>query len=358
VDLRRETLGTDDPRTLDAQVELADFLQRGPARDAEAITLALQTWKGRARVLGPEHRDTLESLGAYATCLDKTGQSEEAIRLLRTCLAARQRTLGASHPDTAISMNELAVCLWRRGEYQDAIPEFRKAVELHGLAGRETELAVSSANLGACLEAVGEFEEADRLLGESLERATKALSPDHQATDRIRWLQIRVWVDQGHLERAVALGRDALVVRKRIYAAGHPMIAAALMDLGRGLVLLNRFDQAEAALKESVSIFAKSPNVLAKHYPAWSECWYGASLSGRRRHAEAESHLLAAEKVLRESRTMPRRQYRQCVEQIVKFYESWGKPDDTARWRNELAALDDSRKSSKGKGGGANGSER
>src|SRR5262249_28853932 len=162
----------------------------------------------------------------------------------------RRRTLGASHPDTASSMNNLAIFRWKRGEYQEAIALLRGAVELQRLASLERELAINCANLGGCLEVVGEFEEADRLLGESLEGATKALGPEHQVNDRIRWLQIRVWVDQGRLDQAVARGREALVVRERTYAAGHPMIAAALMDLGRGLVLLNQFDEAETALSE------------------------------------------------------------------------------------------------------------
>jgi tetratricopeptide (TPR) repeat protein/tRNA A-37 threonylcarbamoyl transferase component Bud32 len=337
VDLRRQTLGPDDPRTLAAQEALSDFLNRGPARYAEALPLALHTWQGRARILGPEHRDTLDSLDTYATSLKYTGRDEEAISLLRQCLAARRRTLGASHRDTAISMNNLAICFWIHGDYLEATPLFREAVELHRRAGQETELAIDSANLGGNLEAVGEFEDADRLLGESLERATKALGPDHQATDRIRWLQIRVWLDQGHLERAVALGSDALGVRKRIYPAGHPMIAAALMDLGRGLVLLKRFDDADAALSESISIFARSQPFLA-HHPAFSKFWYGASLAGQRRYTEAEPHLLAAEKGLREARTTPPRDYRQCVEQLVKLYEAWGKPDQAAKWRKEIVS--------------------
>jgi tetratricopeptide (TPR) repeat protein/tRNA A-37 threonylcarbamoyl transferase component Bud32 len=358
VDLRRKKLGADDPRTLDAQEELADFLHRGPLRNVEAVALALQTWKERARVLGPEHRDTLQTLGTYAQCLDNLGHSDEAIRLMRECLAARRRTLGASHRDTVISMNDLGVTHWRRGEYLEAVPLLSEAVELHKLAGRETEVATTSANLGGCLDLIGDFEEADHLLGESLERATKALGPIHQETDRLRWVQIRVWLDRGHLAQAVAIGPDALGVRRRIYDAGHPMIAAAVMDLGRGLVLVNRFDEAEAFLSESVSIFAKSPNALAPHYPAWSECWYGASLAGQRRYAEAASHLLAAERVLREARTLPRRQYRQCVEQIVKLYDSWGNPGEAARWRTELTALGDSQLQSESKGANTGGAGR
>jgi tetratricopeptide (TPR) repeat protein len=360
MELRRQALGADDPRTLDAQHELSDFLHRGPLRKLEAVALALQSWKGRARVLGPEHRDTLAALGTYAQCLDNLGQSDEAIRLMREFLAAHRRTLGASDRNTVISINNLAVCHWRRGEYSDAIPLLSEAVELHKRAGRETEVATTSANLGGCLDLIGDFEEADRLLRESLERATKGLGPNHQETDRLRWMHIRVWLDQGYSAQAVALGLDALGVRRGIYPdpAGHHMIAAALMDLGRGLVLLNRFVEAEAALFECVSIFAKSPNALSPHYPASSECWYGASLAGQRRYAEAAPHLLSAEKELRAARTIPRRQYRQAVEQIVKLYESWGKPEEAARWRTKVLALSDSQEQSEREGGNTSASGR
>jgi tetratricopeptide (TPR) repeat protein len=248
-------------------------------------------------------------------------------------------------------MNNLALCLWKRGDYLDAIPLYREAVELNKLAGRETAMANSSANLGGCLDLVGKFAEADRVLGDSLERASKRFSADHQETDRLRWLQIRVWIDQGHVERAVALGREALGVRRRIYTTGHPMIAAALMDFGRGLVLLGRSDEAEAHLHESLTIFARSPTALSAHYPAWSECWLGASLAGRRRYTEAAPRLLNAEKLLREARTTPHWYYREAVEQLVKLYEASGKPDQAAQWRAKLAALGDSQRASEGKGG-------
>jgi tetratricopeptide (TPR) repeat protein/tRNA A-37 threonylcarbamoyl transferase component Bud32 len=357
VALRRETLGPEDPRTLAAQVWLADFLGRGLSRFAEAVPLALQTWQGRARVLGPEHRDTLDSLDTYAGALQSTAQGEKAIPLLRECLAARLRTLGPRHEDTLISMNNLAFVLMKYGEFSEAIALFREAVEAHRAAGLETELAVSSANLGDCLSTVGQLEQADRLLRESLQRATTRLGPDAKETDRLRWFQIRVWIDQGQVERAVALGHKAIVSTRGIYPGGHPMIARALMDLGRGLVLSKRFDLAEAALSESESIFARSQPSFP-HYPAWSECWYGASLAGQRRYAEAAPHLLAAEKGLREARSTPRRYYQQAVEQLVKLYEAWGKPDEAARWRTKLTALGDSQGPSEGKGASTSGSGR
>ncbi len=350
-DLRHQTLGPDDPRTLAAEEALADFLNRGAGRFAEAAPLALQTWHARARVLGPEHRDTLDSLDTYAHCLSNSARREEAIRLFRDCLAARRRTLGSSHPDTATSMNNLAVCLMHDGEYSEAIPLLRELVEFSGGASPSTAWTIRCGNLANCLAMAGQLDEADRLLREGLERAAPRLGPTHQWTDGFHWLQIRVWIDQGHAEKAAALGREALRVRRGIYHAGHPMIATALMDYGRGLVRLGRFDEAEAALSESVSIFARSPGAVTPHFPAWSECWYGAALAGRRRYAEAEPHLQAAEKGLREARSTPRRYYREGVEQLVKLYEAWGKSDQAAKWRAELAALGDSAGPSEAKEG-------
>jgi hypothetical protein len=166
-----------------------------------------------------------------------------------------------------------------------------------------------------------------------------------------------VWIDQGQVEQAVALGLEELGLTRRIYRAGHHVVARALMDLGRGLVLLKRFDEAEAALSESVSIFARSQASLP-HYLAWSECWYGASLAGQHRYAEAEPHLVAAEQGLREARTTPPRHYRQAVEQVVKLYEAWGKPDEAARWRQTLTELGNPGGPSSGQGEDANGSGR
>ncbi len=342
VALRRQALGPDDPRTLAAQEALADFLNRGAGRYAEAVPLALETWQRRVRVLGPEHRDTLDSMDTYASSLESTSRHDEAITLLRQCLAARRRTLGPSHPDTLTSTNNLAHTLAIHGEFPEAIALFREAVKARREGGTETELAISCANLATYLCAVGELQEADHLLRESLERATTRLSPDHQYTDLLRWHQIRVWLDQGRVEQAVALARTAIVTRRRIYPAGHPMVAAALMDLGRGLALMKQFDDADGALSESLAIFAKTPQVMSPHYAAWTECWFGTSLAGRRRYAEAEPHLLAAEKGLRETRTTPRRYYHQAVEQLAKLYEAWGKPDQAERWRAELTALGDS----------------
>ena len=68
--------------------------------------------------------------------------------------------------------------------------------------------------------------------------------------------------------------------------------------------------------------------------------------------------MLAAEKGLRAAPTCPRRHYRLAVDQLVKLYQAWGKPDEAGQWQKVLAAFDDSQGPSGGKGGDANGSGR
>ena len=280
----------------------------------------------------------------------------EAIRLFRECLAARQRTLGASHPDTATSTNNIAVCLMQDGEYSEAIPLLRELVEFSGVASPDTEWIIRCGNLANCLAMAGQLDEADRVLREGLERAAPRLGPDHQWTDAFHWLQIRVWIVQGHVEKAVALGLEALGVRRRVYPAGHPLIAAALMDFGHGLVRMKRFDETEAALSESVSIFAGSPvrwlrisqlGLSAGTEPAW---WAGGGLQRPSRTSRPPKRGCG------EARTTPRRYYREGVVQLVKLYEAWGKSDQAARWRAQLTALGDSAGPSVGKGGSTSGS--
>jgi serine/threonine protein kinase/Flp pilus assembly protein TadD len=357
VELRRRNLGTDDPRTLDAQNWLANCLNFAAGRYLESVPLAHQTWQKRIRVLGPEHRDTLDALDTYTSALLLAGRADEAVALMRDCLSARRRVLGPRHGDTLISMNNLAWALMRRGDWSEAIHPLREVLEVRGETGAEWEYAAAASNLANCLYQKGDLEDANRLLQRALDRAAQRLGPDNQRTDWLRTVQVEVWMDLGRLEQAATLARAVVAARRRLYPAGHERVGQALMDQGRSLVLLGKFAEAEVSLVESLAVFAKSPPFLL-HYAAWAECWYGSSLAGQRRYAEAEPHLLAAERGLREARTTPRRHYRQAVEQLVKLYDSWSKPEQAARWRKELTAYGDSLGASGGRAQDTNGAER
>jgi tetratricopeptide (TPR) repeat protein len=317
---------------LAAQEALADFLNRGLERPSVSEPLARQTWQARARVLGPDHRDTLDSLDTYGLAVLKSGRVDEAIVLQRNCLAARRRVLGARHPDTMLSLTNLASALLATGEWTEAIPLFREGLDAIRDTGPETEFALNSSSLAGVLHVTGDLAGAEKVLQEAVERAARRLGPEDLLTYRLRGLQARVWIDQGRLEQAVSLSREVLARRRQTMPPGHVAIGATLMDLGHGLALQGRFDEAVAALQEVLKIFAQSPPPQS-YYVAWTECWLGASFTGLRRYSEAELQLVAAEQKLRSSTAAPRRYHGQCVLQLIKLYEAWGKPEQAAHWR-------------------------
>jgi tetratricopeptide (TPR) repeat protein len=335
MELRRGELGPDDPQTLAAQEALADFLNGGPGRVAEAEALARQTWQARARVLGPEHRDTLDSLDTYASALYLSGRIDEASARHQECLASRRRVLGPDHPDTTVSTNNLALALIEQGKWGEAIRLIREALDVLGRRGQTADYCMCVANLGLALYSQGDLKEAERLLRENVERSARQFGAKHPLTDRSRSLLVRVWLDQGRVEQAVSLTQEVVADRRRIYPAGHWMTANALTELGRGLFLQAHFAAATEPLAEALEIQhgLRSPRT---QLVAWAECWRGASLAGLRRYDEAQPLLLSAERKLHDCPGVPARHYREVVAQLVNLYEAWGKPELVATWRKVL----------------------
>jgi tetratricopeptide (TPR) repeat protein len=341
VDLRRQTLGMEALPTLAAQEALADFLNLGPGKYDEAEPLARATWEARARVLGPRNPDTLDSLDTYGSALRGEGRIAEAITHFRECLNARREVLEPDALDTMISTNNLAAVLLTQGEkeWAEAISLLSQLLEQHDKAGRHMEYGGVASNLAFALYLKGDLKEADDLLEQAIARFALQFDPNHPNTFRLRGGQVRVWVDRGRLEKAASVGRQVLDFRRETYPAPNYLVGNAGLDLGRALVLLGRYKEAEPVLGESLEIYAKAPPD-SPYYVPWTKCWHGASLAGLGRYKDAESQLIDAERQLREMPGVPRRHARQAVEQLVKLYEAWGKPEELAKWQQELAARD------------------
>src|SRR5262249_47215834 len=107
VALRRSALGTNNLETLAAQQALVDFLLRGVRKFDEGEALSRETWQGRERLLGPDHRETLSSLECYAAALGDQKKLTEAEALARKCLETRERVFGPDDPDTINSLGSL-----------------------------------------------------------------------------------------------------------------------------------------------------------------------------------------------------------------------------------------------------------
>jgi eukaryotic-like serine/threonine-protein kinase len=335
VELRRQVFGLENADTLTAQETLADFLNRGPYKYAEAEPLARQTWQAREKLLGPEHRDTLDSLDTLAKALNGLpNHKTEAGELFRKCLAARQRTLGPHHLDTLGSMHSLATYFNGTGAWSEAIPLFREVLK-HTQQARDSDSVLTTAfNLGLALFMQGELTEAAAILQENMNLAAKRFGPEHRNTDRQRGTLVRVMLDQGRVQEALPLLREVVATRRSLFRTANPLTAVALTELGRAQVLLGQWAEAEKTLTEAVQMFEKAPPP-SEYYTGWAECWYGACLAGQQRFPEAEARLVSAERKLRGTGVTPTHHYMETLTRLSKLYDSWGKKDKADEWRRK-----------------------
>ena len=104
-----------------------------PTVDAAMLTDVFETyrqaWQDRVRVLGADHKHTINALSDLALHIDVSGQSADAEPMYREALAAGMRVMGADHPDTINSTNNLASCLNDQRRFEDAEPLYRQALE-------------------------------------------------------------------------------------------------------------------------------------------------------------------------------------------------------------------------------------
>jgi tetratricopeptide (TPR) repeat protein len=90
-------------------------------RQAEALELREETLALRKAKLGPDHRDTMQSMHNLAISYADMGRHTEAMELNEETLALREAKLGPDHPDTLWSMHNLAGSYAALGRHAEAM---------------------------------------------------------------------------------------------------------------------------------------------------------------------------------------------------------------------------------------------
>ena len=225
-------LGPDHPDTLASWNNLAIACQE-VGRTAAAVRLHERALAGRVRVLGPEHPDTLASRNNLAIACQEVGRTAEAVRLHERTLAGRVRVLGPEHPDTLASRNNLALACQLMGWAAEAITSFKRA-----LAGRERVLGpdhpdtlASRNNLAAACQEVGWAAEAIALFEQTLAGRVRVLGPGHPDTLASRNNLGHAYQEVGRFPEAIALFEQALAAGTRVLGPGHPTTASSRANL-------------------------------------------------------------------------------------------------------------------------------
>ena len=186
-----------------------------------------------ARLLGPDHPDTLASWNNLAIACQEAGRKAEAVRLHERALAGRERVLGPDHPDTLASRNNLATAYQQMGWAAEAISSFRRA-----LAGREQVLGpdhpdtlASRNGLAAACQEVGWAGEAIALFEQTLAGRVRVLGPAHPDTLASRNNLGHAYQEAGRVPEAIAQFEQALTVGTRALGAAHPTTVSSRVNL-------------------------------------------------------------------------------------------------------------------------------
>ncbi|MFD4247401.1 tetratricopeptide repeat protein [Streptomyces sp. NPDC058525] len=242
---RARVLGPDHADTLAARQEAAYELGR-LGRHAEAYAIYRAVLVARERTAGPLHPDTLRCRHNLACALGALGRFAEAHATAAAVAADRAVVLGAEHADTLLTRYEVAYALGRLERWQEALDAFREVAAVReGVLGRDhPDTLAARYEVGIALGRTGNSGQALDLFRALVRDRTRAYGAADPETLRARHV---LGVNLGRLERweeAVAEAREVGAARASVLGAEHPDTLVSRRELAAGLGRLGRWDEA------------------------------------------------------------------------------------------------------------------
>lgn len=293
VDLRRRTLGSEDPQTLNA-MDLVTLNLNRQGRYPEAEKLQREILELRRRSLGADHPETLRSMSGLATTLMLEGHYPEAEKMHREALAAQRRVLGAENLESLRSMTSLANTLNREGHFPEAEKLQTEALDLQRrvLGPEHPETVGSMGNLAATLSREGRYPEAEKLQRETLDLRRRIVGPEHPDA-LIAMTDLASTLKREHqFAEAEKLEREALEIQRRVLGPEHPSTLTSMNNLASTLNLEGRYSEAEALLRAALDIKRR---VLGPAHPETLRSMVNLGMSLLRQGHGAEAEKLERE---------------------------------------------------------------
>jgi hypothetical protein len=150
---------------------------------------------------------------------------------------------------------------------------------------------------------------------------------------------IRAYEEAKQVDRADEWRRKWLAFLKEQVGAESPAYADALAAWASGLLLRQKWTEAEAVLRECLAVRSKQAPDAWSTFSAYS--LLGATLSGQKKYAEAELLLLKGyEGMKQREKTIPRQnttRIPQSIDRLIELYSATNKPDGVKKWQAERA---------------------
>jgi tetratricopeptide (TPR) repeat protein len=264
-------------------------------RWAESEALLTDVVKRSREVLGREHPHSLSYLNNLAGLYDSQGRNAEAEPLYLEVLEISRSKLGQDHRSTLIVMNNLAGIYTDLGRHDSAERLYREVLETRRrvLGPQNPETIGSLNNLGFLLMKLRRYDEAEPCLKEALEGFETRLGAEHPSTLIAKSNLEELQNQSGSPQKGEEFNRIVLEACRRIFPSEHWFLGTALRRLGVSLALRKRYSEAERYLLESYQVLSKA-------------------FDGENERTQS------------------------TVQELVRLYDRWKKPDRLAEWNQKV----------------------
>jgi eukaryotic-like serine/threonine-protein kinase len=203
------------------------------------------------KTFGDEHPRVANSLTALALTLRDQGKRSEAEKLLREALAMQRKLLGSEHPDVANTLRDLGLVLGKENRAEAESVEREALAIRRRLYGSENREVADSLNRLAGVLGEGQHAESEALLREAVAMTRKLTrgSPDTTLGASLYTLAINLQ-HQGKLPEAEAAVRESLSMMSKATGNGSSWTASPLYRLTVILNLEGKTDELEQVFNE------------------------------------------------------------------------------------------------------------
>jgi non-specific serine/threonine protein kinase/serine/threonine-protein kinase len=240
--------------------------------------------------LGPEHPDSIRALVYHAMVLWPIGELDAADDLYARAETLASRVLSEDHDVTLVARSGRGLMAWHRGDFQAAHDIIEPCVDdMNRALGSDHQHTLAAANtLAITLMDLDRMDEAEVLFNELLETHRKVHGPEHPETLQILNNLANLYWWRNEFERAAPILEEVLAVRRVKLGPTHPETIRSLSNLAVTYESLGRYDKAVDFRSETISALRQNSNDA--DFPLDANLWnlgYLLVLEGRGEEAEA-----------------------------------------------------------------------
>jgi serine/threonine protein kinase/tetratricopeptide (TPR) repeat protein len=341
-DGRVRQLGEDHDQTLATLGKLAGAYLAAERR-AEAVALAEKVWDARVKKHGEDHPRAIEAMNALAYICQGAYKMKRALAMFERARDRIVPKLGPYHPLTLDILSHLGHMYWVYQRAPEAIALLQEVRErqLMVLGGQHPNTLVTLLELGRAYRAAGDRNKALALYQQATVGVEK-LQFEHSYAELILDALAQCHEELQQLDPAIAWRRKCLEVVARQHGKESVPYAEELIRIGSDLLRQQKPADAEPGLRQALAILDKQANTGERLH---AQSLLGAVLVDEGRYAEAEPLLLEAYRGMKHFATehkgegaFPRGRQVDALKRLVQMYDRWKRPDQAAKWRQELAA--------------------